>query len=137
VKDENGGLLADSDNIFNRWKTYFSQLLNVRIRQIEIHTAEPLVHGPILLRLKLLLQSGKKCKFPGSDQIPAELIEGGTLLRFTNINSIWFKEELPDQWKEPIVLPIYKKGYKTDCAIIMQCPYQLHTKFYPIPFSQG
>jgi hypothetical protein len=54
VKDENGDLLADSD-IFNRWKMYFSQLLNVRIRQIEILTAEPLVHGPILLRLKLLL----------------------------------------------------------------------------------
>jgi hypothetical protein len=43
VKDENGYLLPDSDNIFNRWKNYYSQLLNVRIRQIEIHTAEPLV----------------------------------------------------------------------------------------------
>jgi hypothetical protein len=55
VKDENGDLLADSDNIFNRWKNYFSQLLNVHIRQIVISTAEPLVHDPILLRLKLLL----------------------------------------------------------------------------------
>jgi hypothetical protein len=47
VKDENGDLLADSHNILNRWKKYFSQLLNVRrvshVRQIEIHTAEPLV----------------------------------------------------------------------------------------------
>jgi hypothetical protein len=30
VKDGNGDLLADSD-IFNRWKNYFSQLLNVCI----------------------------------------------------------------------------------------------------------
>jgi hypothetical protein len=29
VKDENGDLLADSYNIVNRWKNYFSQLLNV------------------------------------------------------------------------------------------------------------
>jgi hypothetical protein len=29
VKDENGDLLADSHNILNRWKNYFSQLLNV------------------------------------------------------------------------------------------------------------
>jgi hypothetical protein len=29
VKDENGVLLADSHNILNRWKNYFSQLLNV------------------------------------------------------------------------------------------------------------
>jgi hypothetical protein len=54
VKDENDDLLPDSDNIYNRWKNY-AQLLNVHIRQIEIHTAEPLVRGPILLRLKLLL----------------------------------------------------------------------------------
>jgi hypothetical protein len=55
VKDENGDLLADSENVFNRWKNYFSHLWNVCIRQIEIHTAEPLVLGPVLLRLKLLL----------------------------------------------------------------------------------
>jgi hypothetical protein len=29
VKDENGYLLADSNTILNRWKSYFSQLLNV------------------------------------------------------------------------------------------------------------
>jgi hypothetical protein len=29
VKDENGDLLADSNTILNRWKSYFSQLLNV------------------------------------------------------------------------------------------------------------
>jgi hypothetical protein len=29
VKDENGDLLADSHNILNRWKNYFSLPLNV------------------------------------------------------------------------------------------------------------
>jgi hypothetical protein len=50
VKDENGDLLADSHNIVNRWKNYFSQLLNVHrvsdVRQIEIHTGKPLVSDP-------------------------------------------------------------------------------------------
>jgi hypothetical protein len=27
---------------------------------------------------------------------------------------IWNKEELPDQWKESIVIPIHKNGDKTD-----------------------
>jgi len=31
------------------------------------------------------------------------------------IISIWNKEELPDEWKESIIAPIYKKGDKTDC----------------------
>jgi hypothetical protein len=43
VKDGNGELLADSHNILNRWKSYFSQLMNVHnacdIRHIEVHTA--------------------------------------------------------------------------------------------------
>jgi hypothetical protein len=50
VKVENGELLADSHNNLNRRINYFSQLLNVQnvsdVRQIEVHTAEPLVPGP-------------------------------------------------------------------------------------------
>jgi hypothetical protein len=30
------------------------------------------------------------------------------------INSIWSKEELPDQWKESVIVPIHKKGDRTD-----------------------
>jgi hypothetical protein len=50
VKDTIGDLLADSHNILNRWKNYVSQLLNAHrvsvVRQIKIHTAEPLVPDP-------------------------------------------------------------------------------------------
>jgi hypothetical protein len=55
VKDENGDLLADFHNILNRWRNYFSWLLNVHnvsdVRQIEVHTAEPLVAGPSRLEV--------------------------------------------------------------------------------------
>jgi hypothetical protein len=50
VKDENGDLLGDSDNILNRWKNYFCQLLTVHsindIWQTEMHMAQPLVSEP-------------------------------------------------------------------------------------------
>jgi hypothetical protein len=56
----------------------------------------------------------KRYKLPGSDQILAKLIQAGgeTLLAEIHklVHSIWNKEELPDQWKESIVVPIYKKG---------------------------
>jgi len=32
------------------------------------------------------------------------------------INSIWNKEELPEEWKESITVPIYKKGDNRDCS---------------------
>jgi hypothetical protein len=61
VIDENGDLLADSHNIFNRWKNYFSQLLNVHnvseVMRIEVHMAEPLVPGPSCLGVEIALQS--------------------------------------------------------------------------------
>jgi hypothetical protein len=75
VKDKNGDLLADSHNILNRWKN-FSQLLNVHnvseVRQIELHTAEPLAPGPSRLELEIAIVKLKKYKSPGSDQIPEE-----------------------------------------------------------------
>jgi len=32
------------------------------------------------------------------------------------IISIWNKEEWPEEWKDSIVIPIYRKGGKTDCS---------------------
>jgi len=32
------------------------------------------------------------------------------------LNYIWNKEELPENWKESVALPIYKKGDKKDCS---------------------
>jgi hypothetical protein len=47
LKDENVDLHAESHSTLNSWKNYFFQLLNVHrasdVRQVEIHTAEPLV----------------------------------------------------------------------------------------------
>jgi hypothetical protein len=49
---------------------------------------------------------------PDNDQIPAELIQAAI---HKLMNSIWNKEEMPDQWKESIIVPIHKTGDKTDC----------------------
>jgi hypothetical protein len=52
------------------------------IRQIEIHTAEPVAHGSSPFAVEIAISKLKKFKLPGSDQIPAELIQvgGETLL---------------------------------------------------------
>jgi hypothetical protein len=64
VKDENGDLLAECHNILNRWKNYFSQLLNVHrvsdVRQIEIHRAEPLVPDPSHFEVEIAIAKLKR-----------------------------------------------------------------------------
>ena len=80
-------------------------------------------------------------KSTGIDQIPAELIKaGGRTIRskiHIRLNSAG-KEELPEERKESIIVPIYKKGDNTDCSTyggISLLP--TTTKFYPTSCSQG
>jgi hypothetical protein len=116
----NGDLFANSNTVY-RWNSYFSQLLNVHcvsdVRKIEIHTAEPLVPGPIHLEAEINIVKLKKHKSPGSVQILAELIQArGETLQFgihKLINSIWSKEELSLLGNH--IVPIPKKGDKIDC----------------------
>jgi hypothetical protein len=60
----------------------------------------------------------KKYKSTGSDQIPAELIDAGgeTLVSDIHkvINSILNKEEMPNEWKESIIVPVHKTADKNE-----------------------
>jgi len=47
------------------------------VRQTEIHTAEPLVPESSAFEFDIAVEKLKRCKSPGSDQIPAELIKAG------------------------------------------------------------
>jgi hypothetical protein len=124
VKDKRGNLLVDPHKILNRWKNYFCQLLNIHwtggVRQTEMHTAEPSVPEPTPSELQTATGKLKRYKSPGVYQIPAELIQAGKETLRSEIHSliklISNKEELPYQWKESIVVPIHKKGEKTDCS---------------------
>jgi hypothetical protein len=52
------------------------------VTQIEVHTAEPLVPKPSPSENETAITNLKRYKSPGSDQIPAELIQaGGEILR--------------------------------------------------------
>jgi hypothetical protein len=81
VKDDRGDNLADPQKILTRWNNYLYQLLNVQgpggIRQTEIHTAEPYVPDPSAAEVEVAIRKMKRYRGPGSDQIPAELIQAG------------------------------------------------------------
>jgi hypothetical protein len=69
--------------------------------------------------LKFFIAKLKTYKSPGSDRIPAELYQAGGEILVSVIHklitSIWNKKELPDHWKDSIIVPIHKTSDKTDC----------------------
>jgi len=73
----------------------------------------------VSLRFRWLLEK-KRPKSPAIDQISAELIKAGCRTIHSEIhkviNSIWNNEELPEEWKGSVIVPIYKNGDKTDCS---------------------
>jgi hypothetical protein len=72
VNDDNGVLLADTDNILNWWKKHFSQLLNVHrfgdVRQAAIHAAEPLRPDPSPSEAENYVAKFKMYNWSDSDQ---------------------------------------------------------------------
>jgi hypothetical protein len=122
IKDDNGNLLADPQSVLNRWKNFFNQMLNVHgvhnVRQKDIQMTEPLVPEPSLVEVEIAIGKLKSYKSVGTDWTQAKLIKAGSEISCSEIHklicSIWNEEELPQQWKKSIIVPIYKKGDKTD-----------------------
>jgi hypothetical protein len=106
------------------------------VRQMDTHTAEPLVPEPSLVEVEIAVGKLKSYKSPGTDQIPAEFVKArGETLRFEIhkvICSVWNKEELPEEYQ------FIRSVIRFIVIIIEESPsYQLPTKFYPTFFLPG
>jgi hypothetical protein len=59
----------------------------------------------------------KRHKSLGIDHIPAEMIEAGGKIIYSEIHeiitSVWNKEKLPEEWMRPIILSVFTKVDKT------------------------
>ena len=82
---------------------------------------EDMANPPTLEDILAAIKSIKSEKTPGLDGIPAEIYQfGGTalhaqLLKFDRI--CWTAKELPQQFKDALIIAIYKKkGDRSDCG---------------------
>jgi hypothetical protein len=89
------------------------------VRQKDTQMAGPLVPEPSPVKVEIGTGKLKSYKSPGTDQILAKLIKAGGETLCSEIHklicSIWNKEELPQQWKKSIIIPIHIKGDKINC----------------------
>jgi hypothetical protein len=138
IKDKNGNLLANPQNVLNRRKNFFNQVLNVRavhdVRQMGIHMAEPLVPEPSLVEGEIAIGKLKNYKSPGTDQILARMIKAGVkhyILKYTDLFVLYgIRRNGHSIGRNPLLYQIIKRVIRLMVIIIEEPPsYQLPTKF--------
>ena len=124
IKDKEGQLLSDKELIAGRWMEYFQELLNQPAPADQINATyyhvEPSIETPSYEEVLKAINILKNHKAPGEDNIPAELIKAGGTQLWNRLHQIivkvWEEENLPEDWLTGLLIPIHKKGCRTDCG---------------------
>ena len=128
-KDENSTVITQTNQILNRWKDYFRTILNLDTdNSVSNHRIQPItsdnqtvveIHPPSYNEVCSIINKLKSNKAGDTDNVIPELVkQGGRTLKqrlYKFILMIWEKEQLPNQWREEIICPTYKKGDRLDC----------------------
>lgn len=126
IKDKNGNLLTTDREIIERWKEHFQGMFNPKInvaqqeeednKQLEQGKEEEIDEIEIREAIKML----KNGKAAGHDQITAEMLKsmGSEGLKILKVicNKAWMEGKVPQDWKIGIIVPLHKKGDKSDCS---------------------
>ena len=121
VKDEEGNIQTQREDILRRWKEYFENLLNEEsecsLEEIEV------VEGPIDQitegEVKRALKGMKSGKSPGPTGLSSDLIRNANVVEETTriFRDIVDRGEIPEEWKDSETVPIYKgKGDALECG---------------------
>lgn len=126
IQDALGRMLTEKHHVVNRWREHFNQLLNVDKHSEDVegfpvyYDVEEQLEPPTQDEVNKSVMHLKNNKAPGTDAITAELLKNGgsALYRrlFDLIKLIWVTEELPKEWHQGIIMPVFKKGDKNICS---------------------
>ena len=122
IKGGNGEIKTTEGDIRQRWRDYFSELLNVE-NESEMEEGEA-VEGPLhditVEEVELALKAMKPNKAPGPSGLTADVLKsaGGVVLeQLTKVlKQVMATEQPPTEWKESVTIPIFKgKGDPLQC----------------------
>lgn len=126
-KDKEGNLIGEEEDIIKRWEQYFKELLNDGTDttnpiqyQATVENEDSGISEPTKEEIDTIIDCLKNNKSPGQSGITGENIKyGGEILRqnvHKLIKEVWHQEVMPREWNKAIILPIFKKGDKTECS---------------------
>jgi len=117
-KDAEDNAISQTDLILTRWKDYFCKILNTSeaidkqniIKECTNNQSQ--IPLPSYNEICSIINKLKLNKVAGSDNISLEFLkhEGRTLKRklYKLIPMKWNNKQLPQQWNEGIICPVYK-----------------------------
>jgi len=126
VKDKSGEVLTDTEQVKDRWKEHFEELLNRPAPQRRFHPntqqwdeLDVDTGIPSMEEVKTAVKKLKNNKAAGIDQVNAEMLKGGGEVVLEHLHSligrIWREEEVPDDWRRSEIKVLFKKGDRKEC----------------------
>ena len=124
MKDKEGSVLTDENQIRERWKVYYETLLNEENPRMVTGDGTPnqgMTTEVTRTEVEKALRKMKNEKSPGPDEIPVEewkcLGREGIDKLTELMQKIWREERMPEDWRNSVITPIYKeKGDIQDCG---------------------
>lgn len=127
VRAKDGSIIIEENEIIERWKDYFRELLNPdehdnKTDDEEIKYTDEEEEGNNIRIEEVITAVNylKKGKAAGHDKINAEMLKNlgrrGIELLTKIFNKAWDTAKVPEDWKIGIILPIFKKGDSRECS---------------------
>ena len=115
ARDRSGKCLTEEREILNRWTELYNHKANGDPSVLDCPQTDTEDSHPILRKeVEAAVQSLKKGKSAGVDNIPAELVQASgadVITALTTIcNKIWLTGEWPTPWTQSFVITLPKKG---------------------------
>lgn len=128
IKNREGTLLTNQEEITHRWKEHFQDLLNLDgetnanvLNEIIPQPRKQELDNEITMEeLESAIKSMSSEKAPGLDGLPAEVYKySGQDIKVKLLDIIrecWRTENIPQEFKDALIVTIYKKGDRSICG---------------------
>ena len=134
---------TDVKDIKKRWQKYTEQLYKKDLNDLDNHNGVITHLEPDILEceVKWALRSITINKARGSNGIPVELFQilkdDAVKELHSTCQQIWKTQQWPQHWKEPLFIPIPKKGNAKECSNYCIIVLILHASKVMLKILQG